>query len=90
MSLALNNFKVSATAAAGTVVGALALYNANAVAMQAEYILGEDSAGFFAVSGNNIVTMSPNLPVGNYCLEVVGVGKATYWKAKGYFVVTVS
>jgi hypothetical protein len=85
MSLSLSKLTVSGTAAAGTVVGVLSMLNASAAVMQANFILGKGSAGFFAISGNNLVTVNPSLSAGNYSVFVRGVGTKTYWSDEGYF-----
>jgi hypothetical protein len=53
MALGLSNLTVSGKASAGAVVGTLSLLNASGVGMQANFMLDDDCAGFFGVSGNN-------------------------------------
>jgi hypothetical protein len=90
MALSLSNMTVSGKAAAGTVVGTLSLLNASAAAMQADFILDDNCAGFFGVSGNNLVTMAAALPPGHYSVAVSAVGTKTYWAADGNFTITVT
>ena len=90
MALGLSNLTVSNKAAAGAVVGTLSLLNASGAAMQANFLLDDDCAGFFGVSGSNLVTMNASLPPGNYSVSVSGVGTKTYWAADGNFTITVT
>ena len=90
MALGLSNLTVSGKAPAGTVVGNLSLLNASGVAMQANFVLDDDCAGFFSVSGYNLVTMTASLPPGNYSVSVSAVGTKTYWEADGNFTITVT
>ena len=90
MALGLSNLTVSGKAAAGAVVGTLSLLNASGAAMQANFLLDDDCAGFFGVSGSNLVTMNASLPPGNYSVSVSGVGTKTYCAADGNFTITVT
>jgi hypothetical protein len=90
MALSLSNLAISTKAPAGTVVGTLTLLNASAVAMQANFLLDDNQAGFFGISGNNIVTESVSLPPGNYSVSVSAVGNKTYWSARGCFTIKVT
>jgi hypothetical protein len=90
MALGLSNLTVSGQAPAGAVVGILSLLNASGVTMQANFMLDDDCAGFFGISGNNLVTMNASLPPGNYSLSVTGVGTKTHWKTEGFFTITVT
>jgi len=90
MSIRLSNLTVSGNAAAGTVVGDLALVDASAAPMTANFLLGDGSAGFFGVSGVHIVTIKASLPPGNYSVFVEGVGTRAYWREEGYFAITVT
>src|SRR5690242_6314313 len=86
----LSNLTVSGKASAGAVVGTLSSLNASGAAMQGNFMLDDDCAGFFGVSGNNLVTMNASLPPGNYSVSVSGVGTKTYWSADGNFTITVT
>ncbi len=87
--IALNKSTFSSTAPVGTVVGTLSLLNASLVSMGANFILNDGCAGFFAISGSNIVTLNL-IPVGNYSVLVSAVGTKTYWDDEGSFVITVT
>ena len=71
-------------------VGTLSLLNASAAAMQANFILDDDCAGAFGISGNNLVTMNAALLPGYYSVGVSAVGTKTYWSADGNFTITVT
>ena len=58
MALCFSNLRVSEKSAVGAVVLILSLLNASAAAMQANFILDEDCAGVFGLSGNNFVTLA--------------------------------
>jgi hypothetical protein len=88
--IGINKLTVSTTAAIGTVVGGLTLFNASMVAMNANFILTDDAAGFFGLSGNNIVTMNTPIPVGSYSINVSAVGTKTYWSDEASFTITVT
>jgi hypothetical protein len=87
--ISLTKSTFSSTAPIGTVVGALTLFNASLAPMGANFILTEGCAGFFAISGNNLVTSSL-IPVGTYSVDVSAVGTKTYWEDEGIFLITVT
>jgi hypothetical protein len=88
--IALTKTTFSSTAPIGTVVGGLTLFNAAVASMGATFILTDGCAGFFAISGNNLVTVSSPIPVGNYSVAVNAVGTKTYWDDEGIFGITVT
>lgn len=53
-------------------------------------MLDQGAAGFFAVSGNSIVTEGAPIPIGSYSVRVRGVGTNTWWKDEGIFTITVT
>ena len=88
--IGLDNLTISTQATAGTVVGTLSLLNESLIPMTANFQLNEDSAGFFAISGYQIVTLASALPPGNYAVMVRGVGTKTWWSEDGSYVITVT
>jgi hypothetical protein len=90
LMIALDNLTVSTQAAAGTTVGTLTLLNESLTAIAANFQLTKNSAGFFATSGNQIVTLSSALPAGNYAVVVRAVGTNTWWSEEGSYVITVT
>jgi hypothetical protein len=87
--ISINNSTFSTTAPIGTVVGTLKLNNASLTAMGANFRLNEGCAGYFAISGNNLVTSNVIVP-GIYSIRVSGVGTQTWWDEKATFVITVT
>jgi hypothetical protein len=87
--ICISNTTFSTKAAIGTVVGTLSLLNANLTAMGANFILEKGCAGFFDISGSNIVTTNVIRP-GFYSVRVSAVGTKTWWGAKANFVITVT
>jgi len=81
----ISNLTVSSKAAANAVVGALTLYDAAGTARGTNFTLDTGAAGFFGISGNNLIALRASLPVGfhavqvsgNYGVRVVGGGPHT-------------
>ena len=90
LMISINNVLVSTKAAAGTVVGKLTLLDAGLVGLSANFILTEGAAGFFAISGNNLVTVNPSIPPGLYSVNVSGVGTRALMEDDGFFMITVT
>ena len=88
--IALDNLTISTQAAAGSTVGTLSLLNESLTAMTANFQLTKNSAGFFAISGYQIVILSAALPPGNYAVMVRAVGTNTWWSEEGSYVITVT
>ena len=87
--IGLSKSTFSTTAPIGTVVGTLSLFNASLTSMGANFILNDGCAGYFAISGYNLVTTNL-IPVGNYSVLVSAVGTKTYWDDQASFVITVT
>ena len=64
-------------------------YNASLTTMNANFMLTKGSAGYFAISGYNLVT-SNVIPPGNYSVRVNAVGTKTWWDDQANFVITVT
>jgi hypothetical protein len=88
--ITINNAIVSTKAAAGTVVGKLALLDNAMVGLAANFILTEGAAGAFAISGSNLVTVNPSIPPGFYSVTVSGVGTRASMQDDGFFTITVT
>jgi hypothetical protein len=88
--ISLSNLTVSTKAAVGAVIGTVKLLNASDTAMNANDNLSKGSAGFFAVSGSNLVTVNPLIPPGYYSVRVRAVGTKTWWSETANFVITVT
>ena len=66
MPIMMDKVTVSKTAPAGTVVGTLTMLDETGTARKANYVLTEDAAGFFAISGASIVTLKTPIAAGFY------------------------
>jgi hypothetical protein len=90
MAISISNFTVSTKAAVGTTIGALTVQDASGAALVSEYTLTKNSAGFFAVSGNNLVTQRGSIPVGNYSVRLHAVATKSRFSGKADFVIAVT
>ena len=90
MAICISNLAVSTKAAAGTAIGVLTLLNASGVPMGANYLLTQDSTGFFVIQGSNLVTNRASIAPGYYSITVHGLGTLTRWKTKAVFVIQVT
>jgi hypothetical protein len=88
--ISISNLSVSTSAAVGTTIGTLTTYNASGTAIKANYVLTKNSAGYFAISGSNLVTAGAPVPVGNYSVRVHANGTNTSLSGNAHFVVTVT
>ena len=90
MTISISNLTVSTNAPIGTIVGTLALQNASGAGLGATYILTQNSAGFFAISGTNVVTNRTSIPPGYYSVHIHANGTLTRWSATANFLFTVT
>jgi hypothetical protein len=90
MTLMISNLTVSTNAPVGAVIGALALYDATAVSRVANYISDENSAGYFGINGNHLVTQRASIPPGYYGVQIYANAENVSLCGEGAFVVTVS
>jgi len=88
--ISLSNVSVSTNAATGTVVGTLALRDASSTWQAANFILDEGAAGFFAISGSNIVTMNNLIAPGFYSVDVSAVATKINLVDEATFFLTVT
>jgi hypothetical protein len=89
ISVAAVSVKAS-SAPAGTVVGALTLYNETGKVLPARFTLDKGAVGFFGVGSGGIITMAANLPIGFYPVVVSAVATSTeYWSEKKAVVIQV-
>jgi hypothetical protein len=66
MTISISNLTVSNTAPAGTVVGVLTTQDATGSAIPCTYTLTMGSVGYFAISGNQLVTAWAAPPAPGY------------------------
>jgi hypothetical protein len=90
MTLMISNLTVSTKAPVGTVIGALAMYDATAVSRTANYISDENSAGYFGVNGNQLVTIRASIPPGYYGVQIYANAEYVSLCGEAAFVVTVT
>jgi hypothetical protein len=90
MAISISNLTVSTKAPVGTTIGALTVQDASGAALVGEYRSTKNSAGFFAVSGNNLVTQRGSIPVGNYSVRLHAVAANSRFSGKANFVIAVT
>jgi hypothetical protein len=74
----------------GTTIGALTVQDALGAALVSEYTLTKNSAGFFAISGNNLVTERGSMPVGDYSVRIHAVATNSRFSGNADFVIAVT
>jgi hypothetical protein len=90
MAIMISNLTVSSKAAANAVVGALTLYDATGTVRGANFTLDTGAAGFFGISGNNLIALRASLPVGSYGVYASGNAEYTAQTDEAYFVIVVT
>jgi hypothetical protein len=90
MAIMISKLTVSSKAAANAVVGALTLYDAAGTALGANFTLDTDAAGFFGISGNNLIAVRASVPVGFYGVRASGNALSVAQTNKAYFVIAVT
>ena len=90
MTLMISNLTISSAAPAGTKVGSLTLYDAASVSRQANYISDENSAGFFGITGNQLVTLRASIPPGYYAVQIYANAENVSLSGEAAFVITVT
>ena len=78
MTISISNLTVNNNAPASTVVGVLTAHDASGTDIPCNFILTKNSAGFFAISGNSLITaFSGSILAGNYSVRVHATGTNT-------------
>ena len=90
MAISISKWTVSTKAPVGTTIGALTVQDASGAVLVGEYTLTKNSAGFFAVSGNNLVTQRGSIPVGNYSVRLHAVAANSRFSGNAYFLIAVT
>jgi hypothetical protein len=89
--IGINNLTISTKAAVGSVVGTLKLLSSSLGQMpNVNFILNKNAAGFFSISGSNIVTTSPLIPPGLYSVRVNAVATKAWIDDNACFMITVT
>ncbi len=89
MTIGINNLTVSSTASANTNIGVLTLRDELGANQVAHFLLTEDSAGLFNLTGANLRTTRA-LPPGFYSVRVDATANNIRLTDKAYFVVQVT
>ena len=90
MPIMLTHTTISTKAAAGMIIGSLSLFDSTGVSRVANFTSTEDAAGFFGISGNNLVTLRASIPPGNYCVQIYGNGEYVPLSGEASFVIGVT
>src|ERR1700758_81518 len=90
MTITINNLTVNNNAPQASVIGVLAAYDASGAVIPCTFTATKNSAGFFAISGNSLVTaFSGSISPGIYSVRVRTLGPATGFIASAVFNVSV-
>ena len=90
MAVSISSLTVSTKAPVGATIGALTVRDASGAVLTSGYTLTKNSAGFFAVSGNNLVTERGLIPVGNYSVRIHAVATNSRFSGNANFVIAVT
>jgi len=90
MPIMLSNTTVSTRAPAGTIIGGLSLLDSTGVSRVANFISDENAAGFFGISGSNLVTLRASITPGNYSIQICGNGEYVALSGESNFVIGVT
>jgi hypothetical protein len=91
MTISISNLTVNNNASLGTVVGVLTARDASGTVIPCNFTLTKNSAGFLAISGNNLVTaFSGSILAGNYSVRVHANGTNTRFSGNAVFNIRVN
>jgi hypothetical protein len=90
MTVSVSNLTVSTKAPVGTVIGAVTVMDTDGTKRNANLTLTESTAGFFNVSGFNLVTMRTAIPPGFYSVRIKTSAQFVRYDDKAYFTVQVT
>jgi hypothetical protein len=91
MTIGISNSTIDNSAIPGTIVGVLSALSASGTVMPCNFTLTKDSAGFFAISVNNLVTAwHGSAAAGNYPVRVHANGINTRFSGSGTFPIIVN
>jgi acyl CoA:acetate/3-ketoacid CoA transferase len=89
MTVSISNLTINNNALAGTVIGVLTAQDASGTVVPCSFTLTKNSAGFFAISGNSLVTaFSGTILAGNYSVRVHATGTNTRFSGNATFNIT--
>src|SRR6202011_5927726 len=90
MTISISNLTVNNNVPAGTVIGVLTAYDASNNVIPCNFTLTKNSAGFFAISGNSLVTERASILAGIYSVRVHANGTTTRFSGNAVFHVAVN
>ena len=91
MTINISNLTVNINAPSGTIVGLLTAHDASGTAIPCNFTLTKNSAGFFAISGNSLITaFSGSIFAGIYSVRVHASGTNTRFSGNAVFNITVN
>jgi hypothetical protein len=91
MTISISNLNIYNNAMSGTIVGVLTARDASDTVIPCNFTLTKNSAGFFAISGNNLVTAwSGSAVAGNYPVRVHANGINTRFSGNARFTTIVN
>jgi hypothetical protein len=86
MTIQISNLTLSNNAPKATIIGVLAAYDASGTVIPCTFTLTKNSAGFFAIAGNNLVTaFSGSISPGIYSVRVRALDPTTRFSASAIF-----
>ena len=89
MTISISNSTVNNNVPAGTVIGVLTAYDVSSKVIPCNFTLTKNSAGFFAISGNSLVTERALILAGIYSVRVHASGTTTRFSGNAVFHVAV-
>ena len=90
MAICVSNLAVSTKAAVGAVIGAVSVMDTDGTKRQCNFTLSESTAGFFNVSGGNLVTMRTSIPPGFYSVRIRSSAQYVRYDDEREFVIQVT
>ena len=85
MTISISNLTVNNNVPAGTVIGVLTAYDASSNVIPCNFTLTKNSAGFFAISENSLVTERASILAGIYSVRVHANGTTTRFSGSAVF-----
>src|ERR1700731_2296884 len=90
MTISISNLAANNNVPAGTVIGVLTAYDASSNVIPCNFTLIKNSAGFFSISGNSLVTERASILAGIYSVRVHANGTTTRFSGNAVFHVAVN
>ena len=91
MTIAISNLMVKNNVPSGTIVGVLTARDASGKWIPCNFTLTKNSAGFFAISGNNLVTVwSGSAAAGIYSVRIHATSTNMSFSGNASFAITIS